>query len=729
MYFYIQSNRDWNYDNKAKYGITSDLIRRSKTDQHSHRSIYIHLYKYQINEDDYKLKYKEIDDIITKQKKSEKFKLKILKKYPNEHFEYLFDLKEYLIQHDGGTEFISKDGLYLLEKIILIDFPKLGIKTSKITLEEIERINKEINKKVSNYSSDSETSDEENYEEIYSNKVLINTSKKLRDYQELLITEGINKLKNNNKLYISLATGGGKSVIAYSIINMMCNIEPHTIIILTPRINICEQNIKSDYIKILKNNYKIYNKDNIKSIKNNNYNIICCCINSYKKVYETIINNQLSNIIIWFDEAHYGIDNWIMNINLNEMKCFLLTNNDIIKYRLFTSASPDKDFISIHDNIYGELYNPIKTKDLMNNKWLAELETTIYKEDYNGVDNESFIDFILNNFNNKKAGLCFCNCCDNALELFRYHLELFESGRTIIKPYLLLNDNKIKEYLIKDKIKYKNADLFEIDGFENEGKRIGYIVRMYSMGYDNKDIDLLIFKDPKLSHKDIIQSIGRGTRPDGLDIDGKNLNKKTTCIIPVYIDKLKDDAFNFDKIKEVLKYLLLDVELHMNKIKIINKRSLELKFLADEDKEEYKELLKFEEEIQTIIYNIYSANIIWDVNNITRQLKYNDIHNISDYIDYIAKNPQLNLPKDLFKEFSMFDFNYTYKHNLSPYYNKTECIETIKKLKYHFIINKKINKNNNKEIIRFLSTKDNKIPNECLWTYYGGTAKDYILFN
>ena len=32
------------------------------------------------------------------------------------------------------------------------------------------------------------------------------------------------------------------------------------------------------------------------------------------------------------------------------------------------------------------------------------------------------------------------------------------------------------------------------------------------MGYDNKNIDIIYFTDYKLSSKDIIQSIGRGTR-------------------------------------------------------------------------------------------------------------------------------------------------------------------------------------------------------------------------
>ena len=69
-YFYIQSNKDWNdKDNnkiKFKYGITTDLYSRLKTDQHSYRSIYTHLYKYQNS--NINSPYKEIDKIISKHK-------------------------------------------------------------------------------------------------------------------------------------------------------------------------------------------------------------------------------------------------------------------------------------------------------------------------------------------------------------------------------------------------------------------------------------------------------------------------------------------------------------------------------------------------------------------------------------------------------------------------------------------------------------------------------------
>ena len=89
-------------------------------------------------------------------------------------------------------------------------------------------------------------------------------------------------IEKEKRLYLSLATGAGKSIIAYSILNELSFIK--TIIILTPRIHICKQNIKSFYINFLKNYYTIYNKNNLHKINNSNYNLICCCIHSYKNV-------------------------------------------------------------------------------------------------------------------------------------------------------------------------------------------------------------------------------------------------------------------------------------------------------------------------------------------------------------------------------------------------------------------------------------------------------------
>jgi hypothetical protein len=306
MYFYIQDNKDWNYENKVKYGIADDYKSRLKTDQHSYKSEFISLFSYEINEK-YKLNYKEIDNIISKQRRDD-FKIKILNKYPLIHFDNLFKIKEFLINQGGGTEFINKDGIELLEKILLNDFEKLGIIIRKIPREEWI------------FDNNDEESDEEKLaeEEISDeNKIIFPIQDNIRDYQEIIINDALLNIKKDNRVYISLATGGGKSFISYTILNELLS---STIIILTPRINICCQNINDKYLNLLSNTYKIYDKNNLNKINKDENNIICCCINSYKKVVEVIKNANLRDVLIWFDEAHYGIENWI--INSNEYKNF-----------------------------------------------------------------------------------------------------------------------------------------------------------------------------------------------------------------------------------------------------------------------------------------------------------------------------------------------------------------------------------------------------------------------
>ena len=88
-------------------------------------------------------------------------------------------------------------------------------------------------------------------------------------------------------------------------------------------------------------------------------------------------------------------------------------------------------------------------------------------------------------------------------------------------------------------------------------KSVGYLVAKYYMGYDNKNIDIIYFTDYKLSSKDIIQSIGRGTRICG--------NKYLRVILPTnYNNEVEKE---YKKIENVLKYLLLDIELEYEKIK------------------------------------------------------------------------------------------------------------------------------------------------------------------
>ena len=89
------------------------------------------------------------------------------------------------------------------------------------------------------------------------------------------------------------------------------------------------------------------------------------------------------------------------------------------------------------------------------------------------------------------------------------------------------------------------------------------------MGYDFNKIDFICLSDPKLSLQDIIQCIGRGIRPDALGQYGSNKEKILVISLPVYIDENGDNKY--EKIIEVLKYLLYDIEISFEEIEFKNR--------------------------------------------------------------------------------------------------------------------------------------------------------------
>jgi superfamily II DNA or RNA helicase len=746
-YLYIQTNKDWNTENKFKYGYTEDPKHRLTSDQHSHKSSYLALYEC-IETDKYKFHYSEYDRIISNLRDMD----------DNDIKQYLFEyginnsiisnkfieIKEYLINEEGGgTEFIKlNEGIELLDDIFINVFKDIGIITRKLSKNEIDNIN-DSNDKI--------------YKDNHKNDIILtkkNNKIKLRDYQINIIENGFNMIKKYYKFYLELATGAGKSTIIYYILNSILLINTdifYTIIIFTPRINISEQNINDKYIKILNNKFNIYNNKKIRNIKNfnnNSNNIISCCIQSFQFIYNKIITKfDIKNIIIWFDEAHYTIENWVKSTN--DYKKFYLTDNERIIYRLFTSASPNKDVVKKDYNIFGELYSPISVRNLIKDKWLSPIIPLIMdfdeiiiddndndaKNDNNDEDNINkyyyYTNTILNTFQikNKKIGLNFHNSCRNARFAFTSHYKKFINSKTNIKPYLLIS-NEIENKKASDLLNINYKYLLNFQSFHIEDNNaIAYIVNMYNMGYDNPKIDFLSFGDPKLSNKDIIQSIGRGIRPDGLGYDGRNLSKTNDIIIPIYNnDEETDKYIKFTKIKEILQYLIYDIGLDIKDIKIYNKSSINKRIISLDDSY-YKDELEESKIIANIIkWDIEPTSEKWTIKRIISHLMNNKINNYDSYLKYISldENKELNLPFNLFKTYPNFNFNNTYK--LSPYYNRDECIEAIKKYKNDFIDDDEIDKENNNDIIEFLHNKDAKIPNYSLWYYYGGSIKDFILF-
>jgi hypothetical protein len=120
-------------------------------------------------------------------------------------------------------------------------------------------------------------------------------------------------------------------------------------------------------------------------------------------------------------------------------------------------------------------------------------------------------------------------------------------------------ENKYGKVVFEFPILHSGWDLYSI----------GYVVAKYSMGYDFNKLDFICFSDPKLSIQDIKQCIGRGIRPDELGQYGSNREKILVISLPVYIDENCDNKY--EKIIEVLKYLLYDIEIPFEEIEYKNR--------------------------------------------------------------------------------------------------------------------------------------------------------------
>ena len=533
-----------------------------------------------------------------------------------------------------------------------------------------------------------------------------------REYQNEIIDYILKQFEKVKQIYLELATGGGKSYIIYKILSICI---PNVIVIFSPRKNINEQNIKGKYLEILNNKYKCFNCSKEKDFtifkekcrkENKKMIIVACPQGSNEKVYNIINDNNLKDIFVWFDEAHHTIENWVNKLD-NKCIKFFLENKDKIRNKIFTSASPNQKHVEQYPQIFGELYSPIKVKELIDLKWLCPIIPHIFSLDNNDVDIcnynlEHFIKF------NCRFGFSFHNKRNNAFNLFFKHYESFINENTNIKPFLLIGDDYKCSELDEIKLKLK-YDFRSIELFENKENSMGYVVQQYSMGYDFNKINYIVFSDPKMSYSDIIQCIGRGIRPDGLGENRLNLQKNLNIMLPIYIKDEIDTDFN--RIEGVLRYLVYDIE--------YSYIDMDMNFSISGNKELLGKKYDGKENMKSILLDLLRGGkySTWKPNEFITMMKNNNIHDRQKaYDEFIKMRPELNLPEDPYMCFPDFTWEQTY--NESPYYSKEECKQKISQIKE---ANEDLDLDELDEPEIFLNKKfDSKIPPQSLFRFYGG---------
>lgn len=460
----------------------------------------------------------------------------------------------------GGSELYTfkKHQKYVMDKFIefLESLPN-PIRVEYYTQIELQELNEQfennyrnryspstnINKFLEEMENDNMFEEEEEFED--------------RPYQTEYIDKGLEELLKNHRCLIDLATGGGKTRISYKIIEKICAITNIDLtVIFSPRILLNKQNTSKKYTR----SYDVYNwnddnRDFIKWVTNKSIKnkLLTLCDNSDKIVFGKIKDLNL-NMFMWFDEAHF----WWWNkkeVDFTDSDKFWLQSAN--KYRLFTTATPYEDMKN--DDIYGKHIRLITPRQLINKKYLCGIEPYFFNI-VNETNKYSLVDAIIYTFNrgNKKA-LSYHKDQQNCISLFKQFYKSFNTGKTNIKPYLFIsNDNEVTKQITDVDIGFNINYPFnnEEDFRLNKNPCVLIVCRKLSFGYDNKDIDLIVFSDPKFSKSDINQCIGRGLRSDTLNIDGTNKYKILTILLPfgddIDIDNENNSYYNIFNILRCL---------------------------------------------------------------------------------------------------------------------------------------------------------------------------------
>ena len=269
--------------------------------------------------------------------------------------------------------------------------------------------------------------------------------------------------------------------------------------------------------------------------------------------------------------------------------------------------------------------------------------------------------------------------------------------------------------IIKLNYDYKNIDIYQ-----NNNESIGYVVAKYSMGYDFNKMDFMSICDPKLSIKDIIQCIGRGLRPDELGINKTNLDKFLVVFIPIFINFETENKF--EKVIQVLHYLIIDIGLTFDKI-IFNDINKKLSIIKT-DGNEYDGI----EEIKSIILDLLNYNIQKDISyEKTKKIILN--YNLFSPEEYLLMcDKDLRLPKDPKLKFNEQFINWiNYLSIKTIYYNFETCIKKVNE----YLLCNKINDIELNNVAKKLKELDNNFPPYDLWKdYYNiNDLSDIIKYN
>jgi superfamily II DNA or RNA helicase len=564
-YIYIKTNKDWDYEEKVKYGVTQDLYKRLNDFKESSSYKFNYLYIFEIIKLEpiyfIKFNYKSIDKIFSILLRKHIQKLKDISN--------IIELKKYLVNNDinAGEEFIYKSGLDLFIKILLEDFKLIGIIIKQLDINDVIKINSIIHY-YSYHSLNYQNKLFNDNDNDNDNDIII----KPFDYQEKILMNIDDFYMKNNIGKLIHSCGLGKTITAIFIIKKLGY---KLNLIGVPSIQLKYQ-FSKEIKRIIDNSIVIYVNNNITFIKDyikkSTIDEIIFIISTYHSCY------KLKSIQFDFkigDEAHHLVG----SDNTDESIKFIEFHKIISKKTLFMTATEKiinngSNHVYSMDNInqFGELIDEKTIKWAIDNKKITDYNLCLIK---NTRDDLLFIikklEIDENHINLFMSAFMVLKMFEK-IEMKITHTLIYTNtidSANIIKKYIdiIISKNIInginKENIYNKSLHSKNCKDInnEIDEFIKSNYSIINCVYLFGEGFNLPKLNSVCIAETMTSEIRITQYALRPNR-----LDPNNPDKKATIMLP-YIDDEAD--FNM-KIKRVITDIGLSDDGIKQRIQLLN---------------------------------------------------------------------------------------------------------------------------------------------------------------
>lgn len=651
-YFYVRSNPDW--ENKYKYGYTTNLTKRLKSSVTEHSSYCKYVMAYEIKKVNYTY-YHEFDKIIS-----------IDSRHSRSMYKKINDFNKYLIDERKKSEFIKSEGIEELEKILVEIFPLFGLHTTKIDEQFLRQIEKNIY--------------EEENKELFRNMMKI---KKPYVYQQEVLSKMETHFNENNLGQVIWACGLGKTLLSLFYIQMK-NFKKICIGCFSKFLqDQFEEEIRNIFpscniIKINGNTDIIFDADNI--------NFVITTYHSSKYVSQ-------KNIIFDFkigDECHH--------IASQENGDFVFFHQVKSEKSLFMTATRKFgeriNYSMDNESTFGKIIDEKKIKWAIDNKYITSYNLLLLK------NNEHEVNLIIETLGSDK---------NIELAISAYlTLKCLESREYPLLTHMLVYVNRKENADIMEEIIFKllESDLFNwSEDIKNvfckslhSGKEdisiknniddfivsnLGIIICVYILGEGANipAISGIVIAENMIGNIRITQSLLRANRKN------KNVfNKEAFYILPYS----EENDCSYNKIKTVILKFYKEDEDIFDKISIAS-FSAGSKSTVKERKDilvqNFETLKKLQ--LRLFKHGIINSSLNYEENEYKILKKVNGIMNIKTIEEYFGSKENRSFyksnPKDYFSKYALWKNYYHFfnfdtsiflqqKENWIQYCNKLNII-------------------------------------------------------